>query len=268
MAKADETARKSKERLVDVVAAFVADAQAPTAMQPSQGALDDPAMAAEPLTRFEAAPGDTRTDAALAGGPAAFGIVVAFVRMHLRGPAARGAAPLADARHGVQQGGEAQRVVRVRRAEERGERKPAAFHKEVMFGAELAAVGGTRPRLRPPFSAGTAAASKLARDQSIWSAAPKRSSSAWCSRSHTPACCQSRSRRQQLIPLPQPISAGKYSHGMPVRSTKSSPVNACRSGIGGRPPLGRGGRGGSSGATTAHSSSVTSSLAISAVYHH
>jgi hypothetical protein len=95
---------------------------------------------------------------------------------------------------------------------------------------------------------------------------PSRSNSTWCSRDHRPACCQSRNRRQQLIPLPQPISAGKYSHGRPVRSTKMIPVKACRSGIGGRPPFGRGGRGGSSGATTAHNSSVTSSFAMSAVY--
>jgi hypothetical protein len=50
--------------------------------------------------------------------------------------------------------------------------------------------------------------------------------------SHTPVACQSRSRRQQVMPDPQPISCGRYSQGMPVRSTKRIPVKAWRSGTG------------------------------------
>jgi len=52
----------------------------------------------------------------------------------------------------------------------------------------------------------------LARLQSILFACPRRSSRAWCNRSHTPARCQSRSRRQHVMPLPQPISCGSSSH--------------------------------------------------------
>lgn len=267
MTKADEAAGKCEEGLVDVVAAFVADAQPAAAMQPGQGALHDPAMPTEALARFDPAASNAWADAALPRRPAAAGKVVTFVRVQFRWPAPGCAAPLANRWHRVQQRGEAQRVVRVGRTEERGARKPAAFHKDVMLRAEFAAVGGICSRLPPPFCAGTAAASKLARDQSIRPAAPSRSKSTWCSRDHTPAACQSRSRRQQLIPLPQPISAGKYSHGRPVRSTNKIPRNACRSGIGGRPPFGRGGRGGSKGATTAHSSSLTSSLAMGGIYH-
>jgi hypothetical protein len=44
---ADQAAGKGEEGFVDVGAAFVADAQAPVLMQPGQGALDDPALAAE-----------------------------------------------------------------------------------------------------------------------------------------------------------------------------------------------------------------------------
>ena len=64
----------------------------------------------------------------------------------------------------------------------------------------------------------------------------------------TPAWYQSRSLRQHLIPLPHPISAGKYSQGMPVFSTNRIPASAARSDTRGRPPLGFGGSGGSSGA--------------------
>ena len=49
----------------------------------------------------------------------------------------------------------------------------------------------------------------MTRDQSIWSAARSRASSTSCSSSHTPAACQSRMRRQQVMPLPQPTSRGK-----------------------------------------------------------
>jgi hypothetical protein len=76
-------------------------------------------------------------------------------------------------------------------------------------------------------------------------AAPRRSSSARCSRAHTPAACQSRSRRQQVGPLPKPAAVGSRFHGIPVRSTNRIPFSAA-----GRPParpLGAGGAGGSSG---------------------
>src|SRR5471032_2056969 len=58
--------------------------------------------------------------------------------------------------------------------------------------------------------------STMTRDQSIWSAARKRASNTSCSSSQTPAACQSRRRRQQLIPLPQPISCGSRSQRRPV----------------------------------------------------
>jgi hypothetical protein len=45
-------------------------------------------------------------------------------------------------------------------------------------------------------------------------------------------------RRQHVMPLPQPISWGSISQGMPLRRTKRMPVRAARSGTGGRPPFG------------------------------
>jgi hypothetical protein len=40
---------------------------------------------------------------------------------------------------------------------------------------------------------------------------------------HTPASWQSRSRRQQVMPDPHPISCGSISQAMPLRSTKTMP---------------------------------------------
>jgi hypothetical protein len=64
------------------------------------------------------------------------------------------------------------------------------------------------------------------------------------------------------MPQPQPISRGSIAQGMPDFRTNRMPASALRSSARGRPPLGRGRGGGRSGATTAHSSSETSALAI------
>ena len=93
----------------------------------------------------------------------------------------------------------------------------------------------SRPRAGPgapgsskPFASVTdrLALSALARRQSLWSAAPKRSKTAWCRRSHTRAFCHARRRRQHVTPLPQPISWGTIAQGMPLLSTKRMPVKA------------------------------------------
>ena len=51
---------------MDVVAAVVADEEALVVVQPGEGALDDPAGAAEAGAVFGLAPGDLGADAALA----------------------------------------------------------------------------------------------------------------------------------------------------------------------------------------------------------
>jgi hypothetical protein len=105
------------------------------------------------------------------------------------------------------------------------------------FRAIFAAIRGIRSGARPPKMARTEQLSKATFDQSISSATPSSSSRACQIFSQTPAFCQSRNRRQHVMPEPQPSSCGKYSHWQPVRSTNRMPVRAARSGIGGRPPL-------------------------------
>jgi hypothetical protein len=111
-----------------------------------------------------------------------------------------------------------------------------------------------------PLLAGMLAESSEARDQSILSASARRWSSSRCSSFQTSARFQSRRRRQHVIPLPQPISLGSRSQPMPLFKTKMIPVETLRSSSRGRPPLGLGGSGGSSGAMIAHRSSLTRSL--------
>jgi hypothetical protein len=83
-----------------------------------------------------------------------------------------------------------------------------------------------------------------------------------CSRSQTPACCQSRSRRQQVIPHPQPNSCGNIVQGMPLRKTNKIPVSTSRLPTGGRPPFDDVAVGGNKGSTRFHNPSDTSGLAM------
>ena len=104
--------------------------------------------------------------------------------------------------------------------------------------------------------------SMQARLQSIRSASRNWRSSSRCRRSHIPAACQSRSRRQQVTSDPHPILAGSISHGMPVHGTDRMPVNAARAGTDGRPSLGFGGTGGSIGSMINYSDSGRSGVGM------
>lgn len=182
--------------------------------------------------------------------------------MQLGGTAAGPAGALADGRDGIDGGLQHPAVVDVSGRQGHGQRDAVGVDDDVALRARLAAVGRVRPGLPAPLFAGTLALSSAARLQSIALALPSRSRRTWCNLSQTPEACQSRSRRQQVMPEPQPISCGSISHGMPLRNTNKMPVSAARSSTGGRPPFGRGGRDGNSGATTAHSSSLTRGFAM------
>src|SRR5262249_18282416 len=120
----------------------------------------------------------------------------------------------------------------------------------------LPAVGGVRADVRPPKTARTLGESMTAFDQSSRPALSSRSSRAAWIFSHVPSAYQAASLRQQDMPDPQFISAGRSSHGRPVFSTNRMPVSAWRWVIGGRPPFDEGGgSGGSSGSMIAHNSS-------------
>jgi hypothetical protein len=137
----------------------------------------------------------------------------------------------------------------------------------VVLAAPFAAVRRVLPGFFAPPFARTKAESRLVRERSRRLSLRRSARSASCQRGQRPVACQSRRRRQQVMPDPQPISWGNHSHWMPVFNTKRMPLNAARSGMRGRPPLGRGGAGGSRGAKDAQSSSLTSCFALPLVYH-
>ncbi len=190
--------------------------------------------------------------------------VVGLVSVELLGPPAWPPTRALDRLDQLNQWLEQLAVVVVGRGLPVRQRRALPVDQDVLLRPRLPAISWIRPGFGPPFLARKLAESRLARLQSIRSAAPRRSSRTVCSRCQTLARCQSRSRRQQVIPDPQPISRGRYSHGTPVFSTKMNPVRAARSGTRGRPPLGLGGSLGSSGAMIVHSSSVTNCFAMPA----
>jgi hypothetical protein len=226
-------------------------------MQPGEGAFDHPACPAEAAAVRRAALGQLRRDAA----------VLELVAMRLRIVAAvaldesrfadgpTGAA--AERRHGINEGQQLRHVVPVRRRQRRDERNPVRVGENMMFRPGLAAIGRVRSSFFPPRSARSEELSTTARARSSW---PRRRNSlsnlVW-SRFHTPARCHRTSRRQHVVPDPQPISRGSMFQGNPLRSTNSIPVRTARSGIGARPAYCRlrRRRFGSNGSIRAHNSS-------------
>ena len=252
---------------MDIGAPFITHPQPPVLVEPGEGALHHPAVTAQPLAGVDPFPGDADFDVALAEGTAAAGNVVGLVGVAFVWPFAAAAVGLPDRGDSIEHLREDDRLVAVGSGQEFGQWQPAAFDGDMTFDARFGAIRGVGTGQFAPLFAGTLAASTLTRLQSMRPASPSRSSSARCNASHTPAACQSRSRRQQVTPEPQPISWGSSSQGMPDCSTKMMPVRAARSETRGRPPLGLGGSGGSSGATTAQRSSLTRGLVMLKVYH-
>jgi len=144
-----------------------------------------------------------------------------------------------------------------------GQWNTLAIGNQVPLRTSFPSIRGIRAGFCPPKTARTLQLSSADVDQSITSASPSSSSSTRQTFFQTPASCQSRNRRQHVIPEPHPISCGRYSHGVPVLRIKRIPVNAARSDIRGRPPLGLGGSGGNNGSIRLQSASGNSGLAIS-----
>ena len=240
---------------MDVVSLFIAYSQPAEFEQPTEYPFHDATMNTQSTPMLRISFGDKRSDAALPQRHAdfLFGIVGAIGERCVGTLAA--AAPWAfDRRNRVDQRDRRLRVVDVRAGMRDGQRRPLAIADNMPLRAIFAAIRGIGAGLLPPKSARTEQLSNATFDQSISSTRPNSSNSTRHSLSHTPAACQSRRRRQQVMPEPQPSSWGKYSQGQPVRSTNRMPVSVCRFDTRGRPPLGLAGSGGKKGSMHVHTS--------------
>ena len=139
------------EGLADVGSALIAHGDAAEAGEPSQGALDDPAMTAQAVGAINAATGDARRDAPRAAGQAAGGVIIGFVGMQLGGPAPWPAAALPDRLYRVEHRPEHAAVVVVGRAQANSERDAVGIDQKMALGARPAAIGRVRAGLSAPF---------------------------------------------------------------------------------------------------------------------
>jgi hypothetical protein len=198
-------------------------------MEPGEGALDDPAVAAKAGTVLGLAASDHGFDAALTDESPVLVVVVAAVGDHALGAASRPSAHTTNRRDGVQQRDQLGDVVAVAARDREGERDPGRVDEEMLLGAGTASVHRARARFGAPFFACTWLESITARDHSSSPAARNRASKTACNCSQTPARCHSSRRRQQVTPEPKPSSAGKCCQAIPVCKTNKIPCNASRS---------------------------------------
>lgn len=233
---------------MDVRTPLIANLKPSEAVQPRMRALYDPAMTAEPLFRLDSLAGDPRRDPSCTQRSLVLSRLVSFIRVQLDRALARTPSRPLDGLDGIHGLLEHRGVIDISCGQLDRERDALSIDNKMPLCALLAAIRWIFPGFFAPPGEGTVEASIEARLQSMRSAWPNRSNKTWWRRSQTPSSCQSRRRRQQVIPLPQPISWGSISQAMPLRSTKRMPVKAARSGTRGRPPLGFGLSGGNNGA--------------------
>jgi len=115
----------------------------------------------------------------------------------------------ADAGVGLQQRLEQHAVVGVRRRDQSVQGEPVAVDEQVVLRSGLAPIGGVAPGQLVPLFARTETLSMQPQDQSINLASESSSRTSWCSRSHTSAPCQARSRRQAVCPDSYPSWGGR-----------------------------------------------------------
>lgn len=244
--------------------AFVPNDEPSEAVDPGETSFDDPSVTAEFLRGVLTSSRDAGANIALLAGITAAPVIVRFVGMQLAWPTALAG----DSRNGVDQFFERHAVMDIGAGQQKGERNALGVHHEMAFCAWPASICWIRLRRSLPFLAAIEEESTQARFQSMRSASCGRRSSSWCSRVHTPASCQSRNRRQQVMPEPPPISRGSISHGIPERNTNRMPVRAARDDTRGRPPLGFGRSGGNNGSTINHRESGSNGEAITSHESH
>jgi hypothetical protein len=243
---------------MDVRAALITDLQPSEAIQPRMRALYDPAMTTEFLLRLNSFTGDPRRDPSFTQCRLILFRLIPLIRMQLHGALAGTSSRPLDGLDRIQGLLEHRGVIDVRSGQLDRQRNALSIDNKMPLCALFSAIRRIFPGFFAPPGEATLEESMEALLQSMRSASPNSSNKTWWRRSQTPASCQSRRRRQQVMPLPQPISRGSISQGMPVRSTKRMPVKAARSGTRGRPPLGFGLSGGNSGAIRFHSLSSRS----------
>lgn len=215
--------------------ALVADSKTMEIMEPGMSTFDYPSIFSKPAAMLGAALRENRFDTPITQFlPVCFGVVSAISIDDSR-LSQRSTADTTDGWNRFNEGKQLCDVVSIGTRQDDREWQPICIGRNMVFGTRSRTIYRVRPGFWPAPIARTEDESRITRERSIWPAARSSASSSSCNRSHTPAFCQSRKRRQQLTPEPQPISAGRSRQRNPVRNTYKMPFKAARSGIGFRP---------------------------------
>jgi len=249
---------------MDIGATFIADTQPAMLKQPCDGSLNHPAVHAQSAAVLRPTPCQKRHDVPVPQ--------LATVRLGIIGPISldtirtpSGPSDLArDRRNRIDQRQQLRDVVAIGSGDLHGQGNALRISDQMVLGARFASIRGIGAGLRPPKTARIESESTNAREKSIWSALRNSLSKTRWTWFQTPAFCQACRRRQHVMPLPQPISLGRYSQGIPVLRTNKMPVSTARLARGFRP----GCRNllfftGSNGSISFHSRSSNSGFAIS-----
>lgn len=248
---------------MDISTTLVSNAQATQLMEPTQCPLYHPAILAEPTSMFGIAMSYLRCNAHFPKGLAVgFGVISTICIKFIKTIARRANFAL-NRRDIIDQRQQFSDVVPVRRRGMSHDRNAVSVGKQMMFRTWFSTVYRAGACFFAPPTARTVALSTAQRPKSIWSAFRRWASRiSWIFRQR-PQACQSRKRRQQVMPEPHPISWGSISHGIPDLSTKSMPDKQARAGNGLRPGyIFRLVLTGICGSMMFHNSSVTNGLAI------
>lgn len=247
--------------------AFITHSQTAELMQPGESALDYPARCAQMAAMRGASLADLRTNAALPQDSAITFAVITPIGLNECRLDQRMTASTGNLWHALNERHQLRAVVAVGPRENDVYRCAVAIDDEVVLAPRLAPISRVGPSFFPPWMARTDELSAITREKSSRLAPLSLPSKMRCSFSHTPACCQSRARRQHVMPEPHPISLGSISQGRPDCRMNMMPVKIRRSSSRLRPAgVLRGGGAGNNGFTISHNASSTSSRAMASLH--
>jgi hypothetical protein len=212
---------------MDVITLLVTNPKSPLLEEPGEDAFDDAAVLSQSATVFGVSLCDPWNYSLGSEGSSNFLVsIVSPIRIKLDWPFAPSSARALNGWNSLHQGNRQLGVMDIGPGLNHRERDPFAIADDMPFRAVFPTIRGIGASFRPPKSARTELLSTTALDQSIRSAKPSSSSRTCHTFCQTPETCQSRRRRQQVIPLPHPSSGGSNSQAVPVRATNRMPVRA------------------------------------------
>ena len=191
---------------MDVGSFLITHAQSPKLIEPSERPLDDPTPSAQSASMFGVALREPRHNPAGTLTAPDCLRVIATVAQHTIRTMARSPSLALQGWNGINQCEGLLRIVTIRARELDGERNTTTVTNQMTLAAKLGPIGGIGTCLLPPKTARTELPSTIARDQSILSQRASQSKSTKWINCQSPASCQSRKRRQQVMPEPHPNS--------------------------------------------------------------